>query len=110
MVMQLQQHIASPLSIRSGVRTVDVPMTMIDVRDVSRVFSEEVGVFDLSFAIPSGTTFGLIGPSGCGKTTTIRLLTGLYEPDHGSLRVFRSISTQTISCSLRFSTRCSTPA
>jgi ABC-2 type transport system ATP-binding protein len=44
-------------------------------------------VFDLSFSVPHGSIFGLIGPSGCGKTTTLRLLTGLYKPDTGSVRV-----------------------
>jgi ABC-2 type transport system ATP-binding protein len=87
MITQIQQQIASPLSIRSGVRTVDVPATMIDVRDMSRSFSEDVGVFDINLEVPSGTIFGLIGPSGCGKTTTVRLLTGLYEPDRGNLKV-----------------------
>ena len=87
MITQLQQHIAGPLSMRSALHTVDVPTTMIDSKNVSRVFSEAVGVFDLSFTIPSGAIFGLIGPSGCGKTTTVRLLTGLYEPDRGSLSV-----------------------
>jgi ABC-2 type transport system ATP-binding protein len=50
-------------------------------------FGRDTGVFDLSFDVPHGSIFGLIGPSGCGKTTTLRLLTGLYKPDTGSVRV-----------------------
>jgi ABC-2 type transport system ATP-binding protein len=66
------------------------PATMppiITAEHVDRVFSEGVGVFDLTFTIPPGTIFGLIGPSGCGKTTTVRLLTGVYQPDRGQLTV-----------------------
>jgi ABC-2 type transport system ATP-binding protein len=60
---------------------------MISAEHAERVFSEGVGVFDLTFSIPPGTIFGLIGPSGCGKTTTVRLLTGVYRPDRGNLTV-----------------------
>jgi ABC-2 type transport system ATP-binding protein len=54
---------------------------------VEHTFGGEVGVFDLSFTVPVGTIFGLIGPSGSGKTTTVRLLTGVYRPQRGELRV-----------------------
>src|SRR4029079_19789146 len=37
--------------------------------------------------VPAGQIFGLVGPSGCGKTTTIRMLTGVYAPSAGQLRV-----------------------
>jgi len=60
---------------------------IISAEHVERVFSDGVGVFDLTFSIPPGTIFGLIGPSGCGKTTTVRLLTGVYRPDRGQLTV-----------------------
>jgi ABC-2 type transport system ATP-binding protein len=60
---------------------------MVAAQGVSRVFAEDVGVFDLTFEIPTGTIFGMIGPSGSGKTTTVRLMTGLYRPDSGSLSV-----------------------
>lgn len=60
---------------------------IIRAHDVDLAFQEQVGVFDLNFAIPPGTIFGLIGPSGCGKTTTVRLLTGIYQPSQGTLQV-----------------------
>jgi ABC-2 type transport system ATP-binding protein len=50
-------------------------------------FGEQIGLQDLTFSIPPGVIFGLIGPSGCGKTTTVRLLTGLYKPTEGAVRV-----------------------
>jgi len=60
---------------------------IIALEHVERLFSKDSGVFDLTFEVPAGIIFGLIGPSGCGKTTTLRLLTGLYKPDRGDLRV-----------------------
>jgi ABC-2 type transport system ATP-binding protein len=60
---------------------------VISAEQVGHVFRADVGVFDLNFEVPAGTIFGMIGPSGCGKTTTVRLLTGLYQPDRGKLVV-----------------------
>src|SRR5262245_41604775 len=42
-------------------------------------------VDDVSFAIPAGTTLGVVGESGCGKTTTAKLVLRLEEPTAGSL-------------------------
>ena len=42
-------------------------------------------VDDVSFAIPRGSTLGLVGESGCGKTTTGRTLLQLYEPTSGRI-------------------------
>ena len=39
------------------------------------------------FAVPRGTTFGLLGANGAGKTTTILMLLGLLRPDRGEARV-----------------------
>ncbi|MFC2077648.1 ABC transporter ATP-binding protein [Candidatus Bipolaricaulota bacterium] len=42
---------------------------------------------DLSFSMREGSWTTCLGPSGCGKTTLLRVLTGLIEPDRGSIRV-----------------------
>lgn len=60
---------------------------LVELRDVNLSFGEQVGVADLSLEVPAGTIFGLIGPSGSGKTTTVRLLTGVYKPQTGEVRV-----------------------
>lgn len=41
-------------------------------------------VDEVSFAIETGTTFGLVGESGCGKSTIARILAGLLVPSEGS--------------------------
>jgi ABC-2 type transport system ATP-binding protein len=60
---------------------------IMEMQEAGHKFKENVGVFDLSFKVPSGIIFGLLGPSGSGKTSTVRLLTGLYKPHRGSVRV-----------------------
>jgi ABC-2 type transport system ATP-binding protein len=60
---------------------------VIQLDAVTHRFSNDQGVYELSLAVPPGTIFGLIGPSGSGKTTTVRLMTGLYAPTEGAIRV-----------------------
>ena len=42
-------------------------------------------VSDVSFAVPAGTTFGLVGESGCGKTTIGKLIVALERPSSGAI-------------------------
>jgi oligopeptide/dipeptide ABC transporter ATP-binding protein len=42
-------------------------------------------VSDVSFAVPAGTTFGLVGESGCGKTTIGKVIVALEKPNSGSV-------------------------
>ena len=42
---------------------------------------------DITFAVPSGHTLGIIGRNGSGKSTLLKLLAGIYRPDHGKLVV-----------------------
>ncbi|HOM56778.1 MAG TPA: ATP-binding cassette domain-containing protein, partial [Candidatus Latescibacteria bacterium] len=55
----------------------------IILRDLSYRYNGEAGVTNLSLQVESGELFGLLGPSGCGKTTTLRLLAGFIQPEHG---------------------------
>lgn len=42
----------------------------------------------VSFSVEQGEVFGLLGMNGAGKSTTIKMCTGLIEPDEGSIAVF----------------------
>jgi ABC-2 type transport system ATP-binding protein len=46
-----------------------------------------VAVDDLGFAVPAGTTAGLLGANGAGKTTTIAMMLGLLAPSAGRITV-----------------------
>ncbi len=42
---------------------------------------------DFSVAIPGSQVTALIGKSGCGKSSLAKLMTGLYQPQSGSIRI-----------------------
>ncbi len=60
---------------------------VIEMQGVTKQWGEKIGVQNMTLNVPAGQIFGLVGPSGCGKTTTVRMLTGVYAPTSGELRV-----------------------
>jgi len=42
---------------------------------------------DVSFAVEPGEAFGVIGPNGAGKTTLFRVISGIFAPTSGTVRV-----------------------
>src|SRR5579864_8498282 len=55
------------------------------VRDVVKAFGSLRAVDGVSFTVRKGTITGLLGRNGAGKTTTIRMVTGIFLPDSGSI-------------------------
>ncbi len=60
---------------------------LLDVRGISIAFGGLKAVQDFSLALPRGALYGLIGPNGAGKTTVFNLLTGVYWPGGGTIRL-----------------------
>ncbi|NOX90671.1 MAG: ATP-binding cassette domain-containing protein [Calditrichaeota bacterium] len=58
---------------------------ILEVRNVSKSFKEQVVLKNLSFTVKSGETFGLLGPNGAGKTTTMRMIMNILQPDEGEI-------------------------
>src|SRR5712691_10555291 len=58
---------------------------ILAVRDVVKTFGDVHAVDGVSFSIRRGTITGLLGRNGAGKTTTIRMITGIFMPDAGTI-------------------------
>ena len=61
--------------------------TILKVKNMTKNYGQQRGVFDLSFNVESGEVMGFLGPNGAGKTTTIRTLMGFIQPDHGRVSI-----------------------
>ncbi|PKL02972.1 MAG: high-affinity branched-chain amino acid ABC transporter ATP-binding protein LivG [Synergistetes bacterium HGW-Synergistetes-2] len=58
---------------------------IFELSGVTKNFGGVRAVSDMSFSIPEGELAGLMGPNGAGKTTIFNLVTGVYDPDEGSI-------------------------
>ncbi len=54
---------------------------------VSKAFPGVRALNDISFALKAGEVTALIGENGAGKSTIVKILTGIYTPDTGEMRV-----------------------
>jgi branched-chain amino acid transport system ATP-binding protein len=52
---------------------------------LNKSFGGVRAVQNVSIAVPEGSIFAIIGPNGAGKSTLLNLLSGVYQPDSGSL-------------------------
>jgi branched-chain amino acid transport system ATP-binding protein len=60
---------------------------LLDVEGLGCRFGGLTAVDDLSMSVPFGEIRALIGPNGAGKSTTLNLITGIYRPTAGSIRL-----------------------
>lgn len=60
---------------------------MIEVQNLTKYYKEFCAVDKISMTIPKGEILGLLGPNGAGKTTTLRMLTGYFKPNSGTIKI-----------------------
>jgi branched-chain amino acid transport system ATP-binding protein len=63
------------------------PAPILNVADLVKRFGGFHALDGLSFHAAAGEILGLVGPNGSGKTTSINVISGLYAPDGGSVRL-----------------------
>lgn len=61
----------------------------VEIRDVMFRYpaQDQPTIADLTLEIPAGQSIALVGANGAGKSTLIKLLCGLYRPQHGMVRI-----------------------
>lgn len=92
-VSQKLKRFRKVLSLSADVPELELVQTQAHADDVlvvtslSKHFGGLKAVDEISFTVKRGSVHALIGPNGSGKTTTLNVLSGLYTPTGGSVRL-----------------------
>ena len=62
-------------------------MSVIEIKDLTKDYGDNRGVFDINLNIEKGEMVGFVGTNGSGKTTTIRNILGFIKPTKGTCKV-----------------------
>ena len=69
---------------------------VIEAAGIGKSYDGRPIVRDFSIRIQRGDRIGIVGPNGSGKTTLINMLTGVSQPDEGSIRLGSTLAIATL--------------
>jgi len=69
---------------------------VVEAESVSKAYGERAIVKDFSLRVLRGDRIGIVGPNGAGKTTLLNLITGVLEPDSGTMRLGSNLEMATL--------------
>jgi len=58
---------------------------MLEARGLTKYYGSVLAVQSIDFSLAPGQVLGYLGPNGSGKSTTVKMLIGLLEPNHGQV-------------------------
>lgn len=58
---------------------------MINVTGLTKIFDGYKALENVTCQIPEGCIYGMVGSNGAGKSTFLRLISGIYQPDYGTV-------------------------
>ena len=59
--------------------------TLIEVKNLTKRYGDNLAVNDLSFTVEKGNIYGFLGPNGAGKSTTMNIITGCLAATSGTV-------------------------
>src|ERR1043166_2085613 len=62
-----------------------MPEPLLRLETISKKFGATTALKDITVAINAGEIIGLIGENGAGKSTLIKILSGVHQPDDGTI-------------------------
>ena len=60
---------------------------LLEIADIRKVFGGLTALDGVSFTLAAGQILGLVGPNGSGKSTLLNVLSGIYTPEAGEVRL-----------------------
>ncbi len=86
---ELQEHLAGldgPVR-RDDERQATVSDTVLDLVGVTLSFGGVVALTEIDLSVRRGEILAIIGPNGAGKSSIINVISGVYQPDRGQVRL-----------------------
>lgn len=74
-------------SLPDSVRYPSMGNTMIEAKNLTKLYGAIAAIRDVSFEVEQGEIIGFLGPNGAGKSTTMRILTGYTPATSGTARI-----------------------
>ncbi len=65
----------------------EAALPVLSLKDVTKTFPGVTALSEVSLALFPGKVTALVGENGAGKSTLVKILTGIYQPDAGSIEV-----------------------
>src|SRR5260370_972034 len=62
-------------------------MTLLRMQHITKSFGANQVLHDVSLELEPGTVLGLVGENGAGKSTLMKILSGAYRPDSGTIEI-----------------------
>ena len=62
-------------------------MSLLQIKNLSFDYQKQTILDAVSLSLELGKSYALIGPNGSGKSTLLKCLTGILEPQHGSIEI-----------------------
>jgi len=73
--------------VKGAVKENATSRAVLEVRRVSKAYGNVKALDQVDLELQEGEFVALLGPNGAGKTTLFQLLTGLFVPDDGEIRI-----------------------
>src|SRR4051794_32139758 len=64
---------------------VEMSGQLLELRNISKTFPGVKALDDVSFDLFAGEVHALMGENGAGKSTFVKILSGIHQPDRGSI-------------------------
>lgn len=80
------EHVSKKFRIQHE-RRESVYEAVVGLLSRGRGYEDREVLRDVTFSVPRGCMFGIVGRNGAGKTSLLRIISGVYGPDSGSVKV-----------------------
>lgn len=74
-----------------------IKKTILELKNISKSFPGVKALDNVSLRLNEGEVLALVGENGAGKSTLIKIITGVYTPDEGEVRIYGKKVTMTSS-------------